>query len=155
MWKKLCWTYAGMDWVMCLVYMAAIYDVPNEWWMFPREISSQIWTRNHWAPGQSEVQPAVLDGPKHNVPDICSIGFKSRQAWGPVSGINSFIQKVIMNDRQHNILHGFSKPFHVCDTCSGWTCSYLWKAQDTSGGSAYSGILGQMPIGPNGTGQSA
>ncbi len=41
---------------------------------------------------------------------------------------------------QHNVFHGFSRPFHVCHMCSGWTCSHLWKAQDASGGFANSGV---------------
>lgn len=31
--------------------------------------------------------------------------------------------------RQHNVLHGFSRPFNVSNTCSGWTCTHLWKVQ--------------------------
>lgn len=38
--------------------------------------------------------------------------------------------------RQHDILHGFSRLFHVCHMCSGWTCPYLWKAQGATGGAA-------------------
>lgn len=36
--------------------------------------------------------------------------------------------------KPHNVLQGFSKPFHGCHMCSGWTWSHLWKTMDAIGG---------------------
>lgn len=46
--------------------------------------------------------------------------------------------------RKLNVLHSFSRPFHICHVCLMWTCFYLWKAQSASGGPANTGILGQI-----------
>lgn len=51
------------------------------------------------------------------------------------------IQPLRLNDAtgKHNVLHNFSRVFHVCHMCSGRICSI--------GGSANSGILWQLLIG--------
>lgn len=41
----------------------------------------------------------------------------------------------------NDVLHDFSRHVHICHTCSGWTCSRLWRAQGAIGGPASSGIL--------------
>lgn len=46
--------------------------------------------------------------------------------------------------RQHYVFHSFSTSFHVYFTCSGWTCTHLWKSQSASDGPANPGILWQM-----------
>ncbi len=65
----------------------------------------------------------------------------------------SSLKRSVRPSMQHNVLHGFSRPFHVCHMCSGWTCSHLWKEQGASGGPGHFGVQWQMPIKFHGAGQ--
>lgn len=108
-------------------------------------VSSQIWSRAsliswtvwgviwwHW------MDQNVLS-------QQCSVGFQLGELGGHVSSVNSFIllhnltawnhcqtrTRWKMLQVQYNILHGFSRPFHVCQMCSGWTGTHLWSTSDS------------------------